>query len=90
MPRGEVLRLAELRYRGGVVGDPLEVLDAQRSLFAAELEEVQTDPARTWSPWCASNKALGGGWTPAALDAPPARPDAADQPANPDHLNASD
>ena len=37
----EVLRLAELRYRGGVTGY-LEVLDAQRSLFTAELEEVQT------------------------------------------------
>ena len=37
----KVLELAELRYRGGVTAY-LEVLDAQRSLFNAELEETQT------------------------------------------------
>ena len=35
----KVLELAELRYRGGV-SDYLEVLDAQRSLFDAELDEI--------------------------------------------------
>ena len=37
----KVLELAELRYRGGVAAY-LEVLDAQRSLFDAELDETQT------------------------------------------------
>jgi multidrug efflux system outer membrane protein len=37
----KVLELAELRYRGGVAAY-LEVLDAQRSLFSAELDEAQT------------------------------------------------
>ena len=35
----KVLELAELRYRGGVAAY-LEVLDAQRSLFDAELDET--------------------------------------------------
>jgi len=34
----KMLQLAELRYRGGVAY--LEVLDAQRSLFSAELDET--------------------------------------------------
>ncbi len=38
----KVLELAELRYRGGVAAY-LEVLDAQRSLFDAELDEARDD-----------------------------------------------
>ena len=57
----EVLRLAELRYRGGVTGY-LEVLDAQRSLFTAELEEVQTIRENLVA-LVRLYKALGGGWT---------------------------
>ena len=37
-----VLELAELRYRGGV-SDYLAVLDAQRSLFGSELDEIAGD-----------------------------------------------
>ena len=47
-PRGaerKVLDLAELRYRGGVAAY-LEVLDAQRSLFGAEIDETQTITAQ--------------------------------------------
>jgi len=36
----QVVELAELRYRGGVASY-LEVLDAQRSLFNAELDELE-------------------------------------------------
>ncbi len=44
----KVLELAELRYRGGVSAY-LEVLDAQRSLFGAELDEARDDRRATWS-----------------------------------------
>ena len=59
----KVLELAELRYRGGVA-DYLEVLDAQRSLFDAELDEAQTIGANLTS-LVRLYKALGGGWNPA-------------------------
>lgn len=56
----EALRLAERRYEGGVASY-LEVLDAQRGLFAAELLLNQTQRA-----YLASSvqlyKALGGRW----------------------------
>ena len=59
----KVLELAELRYRGGVSAY-LEVLDAQRSLFGAEL-----DASSAARDECVAliqlYKALGGGWTPA-------------------------
>jgi len=57
-----VSRLAETRYTGGVAGY-LEVLDAQRSLFSAQLDESQAmfdhmdSLVRVY-------KALGGGWVP--------------------------
>ncbi len=57
----KVLELAELRYRGGVAAY-LEVLDAQRSLFNAEVEEVQTIND-DWVTLIRLYKALGGGWT---------------------------
>ena len=68
----KVLELSELRYRGGVAAY-LEVLDAQRSLFDAELDEVST--ARTQvASLIQLYRALGGGWpqaseTPATADA---------------------
>jgi len=62
-----VLRMAELRYRGGV-SPYLEVLDAQRSLFSAELDEVQAITSQQISV-VRLYKALGGGW-PYAADMP--------------------
>ena len=56
----KVLELAELRYRGGVAAY-LEVLDAQRSLFGAELDEAQTVGSHLVS-LVRLYKALGGGW----------------------------
>ena len=56
----KVLELAEMRYRGGVAAY-LEVLDAQRSLFGAELDETQTIEANLIS-LVQLYKALGGGW----------------------------
>jgi multidrug efflux system outer membrane protein len=63
----KVLELAELRYRGGVAAY-LEVLDAQRSLFGAEIDETQTITANLVS-LVQLYKALGGGWPP-AVDTP--------------------
>jgi multidrug efflux system outer membrane protein len=76
----KVLELAELRYRGGVSAY-LEVLDAQRSLFGAELDETATIGAHLVS-LVRLYKALGGGWpsapTPAgggtAAGSPPQTP----------------
>ena len=64
----KVLDLAEMRYRGGVAAY-LEVLDAQRSLFGAEIDETQTITANLVS-LVQLYKALGGGWPP-AVDTPP-------------------
>ena len=63
----KVLELAELRYRGGVAAY-LEVLDAQRSLFGAELDEAQTIGSNLVS-LVRLYKALGGGW-PSAPEEP--------------------
>jgi len=57
-----VLSLAETRYRGGV-SDYLEVLDAQRSLFDAELDSVQSINDQLVA-MVRLYKALGGGWSP--------------------------
>ncbi|MFO7188104.1 MAG: efflux transporter outer membrane subunit [Pseudomonadota bacterium] len=54
------LRLAEVRYREGA-DDLLSVLDAQRTLFAAEDTLVQTHLARLQAAVSLHN-ALGGGW----------------------------
>lgn len=56
------LRLANLRYDNGY-SSYLEVLDAQRTLFAAELEQVQLQGARLRAI-VDLYRALGGGWTP--------------------------
>jgi multidrug efflux system outer membrane protein len=58
----KVVELSELRYRGGVAAY-LEVLDAQRSLFDAEIDEVSSASEHLGS-WIELYKALGGGWTP--------------------------
>jgi multidrug efflux system outer membrane protein len=74
----KVLELCELRYKGGVSAY-LEVLDAQRSLFSAELDEAQTIGSNLVS-LVRLYKALGGGWPQApappsqASNAPPATP----------------
>jgi outer membrane protein, multidrug efflux system len=57
----KVLELAELRYRGGVA-DYLEVLDAQRSLFDAELTETSAQRDELVA-LILLYKALGGGWS---------------------------
>jgi outer membrane protein, multidrug efflux system len=59
----KVVEMAELRYKGGVSAY-LEVLDAQRSLFDAELDEAATVGTHLVS-LVRLYKALGGGWPPA-------------------------
>jgi multidrug efflux system outer membrane protein len=56
----KVLELSELRYRGGVAAY-LEVLDAQRSLFNAEIDETASVSTHVTS-LIRLYKALGGGW----------------------------
>ena len=56
----KVFDLSEVRYRGGVA-DYLEVLDAQRSLFDAEIDEVASTSDHVTS-LIRLYKALGGGW----------------------------
>ncbi|HET7546099.1 MAG TPA: efflux transporter outer membrane subunit, partial [Polyangiaceae bacterium] len=55
-----VVELAELRYKGGV-STYLEVLDAQRSLFNAEIEDATTTSEHARS-LIQLYKALGAGW----------------------------
>ncbi|WP_372658859.1 efflux transporter outer membrane subunit [Hydrogenophaga sp.] len=57
----ERLRLADLRYRNGVA-NYLDVLDAQRSLFAAQQSLTQTRLIEKQNQ-VALYKALGGGWS---------------------------
>ncbi|MEI9947524.1 MAG: TolC family protein [Pseudomonadota bacterium] len=57
---GQVVELAELRYRGGVT-DYLEVLDAQRSQFNAQIDDATTASEHTRS-LIQLYKALGAGW----------------------------
>jgi multidrug efflux system outer membrane protein len=66
----KVLELCELRYRGGVSAY-LEVLDAQRSLFGAEIDEAQTIGTHVGS-LVRLYKALGGGWPSAPESTGPA------------------
>lgn len=56
------LRLADLRYQNGIASY-LDLLDAQRSLFAAQQAAVQSRLA-LWQSQVALYKALGGGWQP--------------------------
>ncbi len=58
-----LLDLQKQRYIAGVVSY-LEVLDAQRQLFASEIELSQTQLSRTLG-YVDLYRALGGGWAPA-------------------------
>ncbi|MGQ9685445.1 MAG: TolC family protein, partial [Thiobacillaceae bacterium] len=58
--QAERLRLAEARYRAGLTSH-LEVLDAQRDLYAAEQAVVQTRRALLANT-VRLYQALGGGW----------------------------
>ena len=53
-------RLARMRYEGGTTSY-LEVLDAERSLFSAELSQAQTQ-ADLFNAIVNVYKAMGGGW----------------------------
>lgn len=64
------MELSDLRYRNGVASY-LDLLDAQRSLFATEQSLVLTRLAQLQNQ-VAFYKVLGGGWT--AGDAEPGRP----------------
>ncbi len=57
----EALRLSDIRYRGGVT-DYLEVLDAQRVLFAAETNLARSQQAELIAS-VQLYRALGGGWS---------------------------
>jgi multidrug efflux system outer membrane protein len=74
-------RLARLRYEGGYTSY-IEVLDAERSLFNAQLSYTQTQGAELTS-FVSLYKAMGGGWVLAAekLSIPP--PPAPATPATP-------
>ena len=61
------LALAQTRYRNGY-SSFLEVLDAQRNLFTAELAQVQARETQL-TPLVTLYRALGGGWDPAAIAA---------------------
>jgi len=68
----EALRLSDVRYRGGVA-DYLEVLDAQRVLFAAETNLARSRQTELVAA-VQLYRALGGGWSDeelAKLMAPP-------------------
>ena len=60
-------RLADLRYRNGV-SSYLDVLDAQRALFATQQALAQTKLMQRQNQ-VTLYKALGGGWTPADASA---------------------
>jgi NodT family efflux transporter outer membrane factor (OMF) lipoprotein len=64
----ESLRLAEIRYRAGA-DDLLTVLDAQRTLFAAQDQLAQVELSRLQAA-VSLYKALGGGWPTADTAAP--------------------
>lgn len=57
----EYLRLTDLRYRGGVTSY-LEVLDAQRQLFSAEIDLAQSRRALLLG-FVELYRSLGGGWS---------------------------
>ncbi len=56
----EVLRLQQMRYRAGVVSF-LEVLDAERQLFLAEIEFARAR-LNQYEAYVELYRALGGGW----------------------------
>ncbi|HEX9772869.1 MAG TPA: efflux transporter outer membrane subunit [Steroidobacteraceae bacterium] len=57
----EVLRLQRMRYRGGVVSY-LEVLDAERQFFSAEIDLARAKLDQL-SAYVELYRALGGGWS---------------------------
>ncbi|MFI5381974.1 MAG: efflux transporter outer membrane subunit [Tepidisphaerales bacterium] len=63
---GEAVRLARRRYEGGEA-EFLDVLIAQRSLYASQLSLAGSD-ATLASGLVSLYKALGGGWDPAGSD----------------------
>lgn len=63
------LRFAHDHYEAGHASD-LEELDAQRNLYAAELEVVRLHQAALDNRM-KLHKALGGGWQPADAATPP-------------------
>ena len=76
--RAEALRLAQLRYQAGYT-PYLDVLDAQRTLYQAQLDHV-TAQRDQLAASVALSKALGGGWqSPAIAGQPTASAEKADQ-----------
>ena len=65
------LRLAEMRYQSGA-SSYLDLLDAQRSLFGAELSLTQVEGQQATAA-VTLYRALGGGWPVAAADSVPPR-----------------
>jgi len=65
------LRLAEMRYQSGA-SSYLDLLDAQRSLFGAELSLTQVQGQQATAA-VTLYKALGGGWPVTPADSPPPR-----------------
>jgi outer membrane protein, multidrug efflux system len=57
----EALRLTRLRYRSGVVSY-LEVLDGERQLFAAQIDQARSHLAEQQA-YVELYRALGGGWS---------------------------
>lgn len=66
----ESLRLADIRYKAGA-DDLLTMLDAQRTLFAAQDQLAQIQLSRVQAA-VSLYKALGGGWSVAAASVPSA------------------
>jgi len=64
----EAVRLADVRYREGLV-TYLDVLDAQRTALAAETQLVLTERTRL-TDMVSLFKALGGGWVPSSTRNP--------------------
>jgi multidrug efflux system outer membrane protein len=60
----DAARLADIRYKGGVTSY-LEVLDTERQLFDAELEQARAQRDELLA-LVRLYRALGGGWTPAS------------------------
>ena len=76
----DYVRLAKIRYDNGY-SSYIEVLDAQRSLFAVELGYAQTQ-ARVYTSLVNIYKAMGGGWIEAAdeLTLPPEQAQVSEEP----------
>ena len=62
----EVLRLQQMRYRAGVVSY-LEVIDAERQLFASEIDLARARRDQLLA-YVFLYRALGGGWSQAEID----------------------